>query len=335
MDAFFVLSGFLITGILVDTRSRTDYFSNYYIRRALRIFPLYYLVLLALFILLHVSNGGSGVEYAQMHQWGSPAWFTVYLGNFRMAYKNAAPPVIAYAPLWSLQIEEQFYLLFPLAVRWMRLEHLSRLLWCLVLLSPALRVLFYLWDPNNPVLQYALLPCHMDGIALGALIAIRFRTGAWEVPKLRLAAFSVTLLSAALIGSLLSTPTWRHEAWSSPFNRVIGYSLSGWGCAGLVLLLIQLRGSPYTRFLRIAPVQYIAKISYGIYLLHQLAFRAVRWTGRFHVHLAPNGLLNVAFLFLVSIAMASASWHLLESPLVRLKDRLAPRHTPDRVAIGV
>ena len=151
MDAFFVLSGFLITGILVDTRSRPDYFSNYYIRRTLRIFPLYYLVLLALFVMMHVSNGGNGIEYAQMvHQWGSPAWFTFYLGNFRMAYRNAAPPVVAYAPLWSLQIEEQFYLLFPLAVRWMRLEHLSRLLWCLVFLSPLFADLLLSVEPEQP-----------------------------------------------------------------------------------------------------------------------------------------------------------------------------------------
>ena len=121
VDAFFVLSGFLITGILVDTRSRPDYFRNYYIRRSLRIFPLYYVLLLALFVMTHVSQGGGGTEYTQMvHQWGSPAWFAFYLGNFRMAYTGQFPPVAAYGPLWSLQIEEQFYLLLPLLIRFTR-----------------------------------------------------------------------------------------------------------------------------------------------------------------------------------------------------------------------
>lgn len=251
-----------------------------------------------------------------------------------MAYTNASPPVVAYAPLWSLQIEEQFYLLFPLAIQWMPLERLSRLLWSLVFLSPLLRVFFYLWNPNNPVTQYALLPCHMEGLALGALIAVRFRSGPWKIPAFRVGVLTAALLSSAFIGSLLSTPLWVQQAWSSPFNRLAGYSLSSWGSAGLVLWLIQMRGSRYTRLLRAAPIRYVAKISYGLYLLHQLALRGVRWTGRFGHRLDPHGFPQVVLLVVMSLAMASLSWYLLESPLLRLKDRLAPHHMPDRVSIG-
>ena len=148
MDAFFVLSGFLITSILVDTRSTPDYFRNYYVRRALRIFPLYYVVLLAAIAMLKLTPGGAGYRDF-VHNWGSPEWFAVYLGNIRTAYLGAWPPTSTMGVMWSLQIEEQFYLLFPLLVRWMRLEHLSRLLWCLVFLSPVCRIALYLVEPEQ------------------------------------------------------------------------------------------------------------------------------------------------------------------------------------------
>jgi peptidoglycan/LPS O-acetylase OafA/YrhL len=335
MDAFFVLSGFLITGILVDSRSRPDYFRGYYTRRALRIFPLYYLVLLALFIMTHVSKAGGGTEYAQMvHDWGSPAWFAFYLGNFKMAYVGAFPPVSAYGPLWTLQIEEQFYLFFPLVLRWMRVDHLTRLLWLMVFLSPAFRILLYLWTPRTYALQFTLLPCHMEGLALGSLIAIRFRSGPWQIPKTGLAAVTIAPL---LVVCIATTMTLRPEPTAGAFNlfiHLLGISLSSWGCAGLVLWLIVFRESPYTLAFRIAPVQYVAKISYGLYLLHQLVFRGLRWTGRFGIHLAPNGFPRFALLVITSLAMASASWYLLESPLLGLKDRLAPRCTADRVPVG-
>lgn len=247
MDSFFVLSGFLITGILVDTRSRPDYFSNYYIRRSLRIFPLYYLVLLAILILTHISQGGHGAENAMLiRQWGSPAWFYFYLGNFRIAHAGAWPAVASYAPLWSLQIEEQFYLLLPLAVRWMRLDHLSRLLWCMVILSPAIRVLFFLHNPNNPFPQFVLLPCHMEGLALGALIAIRFRTGPWAIREGLLAVLTSGLLLIVCVASLISKPILADQMWSSPFDLLAGISLSSFACAGLLLSLIVFRGSRWT-----------------------------------------------------------------------------------------
>ena len=177
----------------------------------------------------------------------------------------------------------------------------------------------------------------MEGLALGALIAIRFRSGPWEVPKGRLTALTIGLLFAAAMGSLLSRPTWANmnEPAFSAFNRLIGYSVSSWGCAGLVLWLILFRGSRYTRFLRIAPLKYIAMISYGIYLLHQLAWRAERASGRIGIHLAHDGLARFLVLAGSSILLASLSWYIFERPLMHLKDRLAPREAADRVPIEV
>jgi peptidoglycan/LPS O-acetylase OafA/YrhL len=326
MDSFFVLSGFLIAGILLDTRFRPDYFRNYYLRRSLRIFPLYYLLLLALFVMAHVSQGAGGTEYTQMiHQWGSPAWFAFYLANFRMAYTGQFPPVAAYGPLWSLQIEEQFYLLLPLLIRFTRPERLSRWLWLMVFLSPVFRLLFFLWNPKNYLFQVALLPCRMDGLALGALIALRFRSGPWKLSKTAVASLAAGLLFVTVAGMIWTWPVKAiADADANPFLQLASTSLSSFGCACLVLWLILSRGSRYTRVLRIAPLLYIGKISYGLYLLHQLSPRGLRLMGRLGLHLNPNGLPRFAVLLGMSLAMASVSWYVLERPLLSLKDRLAP-----------
>jgi peptidoglycan/LPS O-acetylase OafA/YrhL len=334
MDSFFVLSGFLIAGILLDTRFRPDYFRNYYLRRSLRIFPLYYLLLLALFVMAHVSQGGGGTEYTQMiHQWGSPAWFAFYLANFRMAYTGQFPPVAAYGPLWSLQIEEQFYLLLPLLIRFTRPERLSRWLWLMVFLSPVFRLLFFLWNPKNYLFQVALLPCRMDGLALGALIALRFRSGPWELSKTAVASLAAGLLFVTVAGMIWTWPVKAiADADANPFLQLASTSLSSLGCACLVLWLILSRGSRYTRVLRIAPLLYIGKISYGLYLLHQLSPRGLRLMGKLGLHLNPNGLPRFAVLLGMSLAMASVSWYVLERPLLSLKDRLAPSRAQNQTA---
>jgi peptidoglycan/LPS O-acetylase OafA/YrhL len=329
MDAFFVLSGFLITGILLDTRSRPDYFSNYYIRRSLRIFPLYYVTLLAAIVMLKLGQGGA--EYkAFVHDWGSPVWFFAYLGNFRMAYTGSFPPSTAFGVLWSLQIEEQFYLLFPLAVRYLRTEQLTRLLWCLVFLSPAFRVAFYLWNPNNLVIQNVLLPCHMEGLALGALIAIRFRSGPWELPKIRLTILTIGLLLLTCIGSIVIKPPRPDLASLSVFSRLPGYSLASWSAACLVIWLVVFRGSRFTSMLRTAPIRYMAMISYGIYLLHPLISRFERSWGQMGFRLQHDTILRFAIVVAMSIGAASLSWYAFERPIARLKDRLAPsRQQPE------
>jgi peptidoglycan/LPS O-acetylase OafA/YrhL len=332
MDSFFVLSGFLITGILIDSRNKPDYYRTYYRRRALRIFPLYYVVLALLIFQIRFRHGGVEYKYLIAH-WGSPAWFLFYLGNIKTAIANSWTHVLGFSPLWSLQIEEQFYLLFPFAVRWLRLENLRRLLLAAVCISPIVRVLFYLWHPGNPFLQYVLLPSRFDGLALGGLIAIRYRMGPWKIPKITLPVVGVVLLGIACAGSVLSTPTRLDEAWSSPFNRLAGYSISSAGCACLILWLIQNRGAAYTAWLRLAPVQYVGKISYGIYLLHLIALGTINGLGKHFSFLAAPGLPRFFALIFLSIGYASVSWYLLERPLLRLKDCVSrPRGVPEPVA---
>jgi peptidoglycan/LPS O-acetylase OafA/YrhL len=323
MDSFFVMSGFLITGILLDSREKPNFFSTYYVRRALRIFPLYYAVLLIWYGIIRYANWGNDYR-ALVDHWGSPMWFTFYAGNIREAMVSAWPNVWGYGPLWSLQIEEQFYLLFPLAVAWLSREQLRRLMLAAIVLSPTLRVAAYLWRPENTFLQYVLLPCHCEGLAFGALIAIRFRSGPWKISKPLLSACTALLLGGACLGSVLSTWGTRNEGNASQWDRLAGYSISSAGCACLVLWLVCFRGSSYTAWLRTAPMRYVGKISYGIYMLHALA----AWT---LWELAKKRILHFhkddpLFYFggaCLSVVYAAISWHFFEGPLLKVKDRIS------------
>jgi peptidoglycan/LPS O-acetylase OafA/YrhL len=323
MDCFFVLSGFLIAGILLDTRTRPDYYRAFYTRRALRILPVYYLVVTALTasVMIH----GSGFLYPanpELHKWGSPWWYFVYLGNIPPAFTGVTPTLArgCFSPLWSLQIEEQFYLLFPLLVRRMSARTLGPILWGLVLFSPVLRLVLYHFYPNNHLIQYVFLPCRMDGLGLGSLVALRFRTGSWYLPKLKLsvvvfALMAFTITCASLSGFDLSTP----------FNRTIGFFLSPIACAGVVLWLTCFRGSKLTGILRIAPFRHLANISYSAYLLHcPVAVGLIAVTRRIGMPSLGEGHWRVVFVFIFTVIVSSISWEYLEKPMMELKERLFP-----------
>ncbi len=322
MDSFFVMSGMLITGILLDSLHKPRYFRTYYARRSLRIFPLYYAVLLVWWAIGRFTNFGH--DYTNLIQnWGSPLWFVFYAGNIREAIVGFPPKLLGYAPLWSLQVEEQFYLLFPIAVFLLRRDHLRRLLIGAIVLSPILRVAGYLWQPDNPFLQYVQLPTHCEGIALGALIAIRFRSGPWKISRPLLTAATGLLLGIATAGSVLSTWGTRNQAWGSTWDRLAGYSISSFGCACLVLWLVCYRGSRHTGWLRIPPFRYLGKISYGVYMLHPIALWIVIESGKKgFIHFHKDDWRYFAGAFVLSLISAALSWHLFEAPLLKIKDRI-------------
>jgi peptidoglycan/LPS O-acetylase OafA/YrhL len=329
MDSFFVLSGFLIAGILLDSRSRPDYYRSFYTRRALRILPVYYL-LITILACATILNG-TGYLYSgipALYKWGSSWWFFVYLGNIPTAITGKGPIAArgSFAPLWSLQIEEQFYLLFPLLVHRLKLQTLARTLLVLACLSPILRIVLYWLYPANTLVQYVLLPCRMEGLALGALIAIRFRMGPWDLSKRKL-----TLMAIALVAITCLCGAWSGYDFSRPFNRTIGFLISPIACAYVVLWLIRFRGSRLTACLRSAPLQHLSKISYGAYLFHlPIAAALVPISAALGVRELGYGYLKVVTVFILTVILASLSWHFFESPLLRLKDRLYPKQkSPD------
>lgn len=327
MDSFFVLSGFLITGILLDSKSRPDYYRSFYIKRALRILPIYYAVIIALTCGLVLRDG-----YADMvRDWGSPCWFFVYLGNIPTSLKGAFPMAAkgSFIPLWSLQIEEQFYILFPILVRRVRIETLGRVTLGLACFSPICRLMIFWLDPSNTVVQYVFLPCRMEGLALGAWIAIRFRMGPWHIRKRRL-----TVMTGAWLAVTYVFATWSGIEHTQPLNRTVGFLLSPIAWAHVVLCLILFSGSKWTACLRVRAVQYFGRIGYSGYLFHWPVARAL---AALPVALGggvlASGYPKVVAVLVGTVFCASLSWRYFESPILRLKDRFSPalaRLTIDR-----
>ena len=327
MDSFFVLSGFLIAGILLDSRSRPDYYRYFYARRALRILPIYYLLITVLTIAAFVH--GTGYLYSGFpayYKWGSPWWYFVYLGNIPSGVTGKVPTAarLSFAPLWSLQIEEQFYLLFPLLVHRLKLRTLSYVLIGLVCFSTITRIVIYWLFPHRTGFQFVMLPCRMDGLALGALIAVRFRMGPWELSKKKLTLMAIGWMSLTCV-----LGAWSGYDFSRPFNRTIGFLISSIACSYVLLWLIRFRGERLTAPLRVPTVRHLSNISYAAYLFHMpIAGVLVPVSAALGVGALGQGYWKVVSVYILTIALASLSWRFFEQPILALKDRLFPRQIP-------
>jgi peptidoglycan/LPS O-acetylase OafA/YrhL len=295
VDLFFVLSGLLITGILLDTKPSAGYFRNFYARRCLRIWPLYYVSLLFMFgivPLLAPAEGKLVLERA------SPWWsFPLFLQNFLVPIPENSPGLLGVS--WSLAIEEQFYLVWPLMVRFCSTRLLSWMAVSVVCLSPVLRLGLSLTHVD----LYSNTFCRLDGLMSGALLAILVRSTGF-VPA--------TFLRRAWIVLCIATPlAFLTEVVNA---RWIVFSLSAAASAALVFLSLYsghpwLQGALRTRFL-----VYTGTISYGLYLLHKIPFNVARaW------HLDQYPVLALPILLAVAYGMAALSFTLLEKPFLNLK----------------
>src|ERR1700722_17626132 len=178
VDVFFALSGFLITGILLDTKSSSGYFRNFYVRRVLRIFPLYYGSLLVVFLLrFALPDAGIWGSHDGLVSPGSMLWPLLYLQNFAIALHGPSLTGVT-THYWSLAVEEHFYLAWPLLVWLATRRQIMLLALVTVICSIVARTLLY-WHGADLDAIFGLTPLRMDGLAIGALasIAIRGRGG--------------------------------------------------------------------------------------------------------------------------------------------------------------
>ncbi len=314
VDLFFVLSGFLITGILLDTRTDPHYFRNFIARRALRIFPLYYGVLftvLALTPLLHL-------------QWqrGQILYF-FYLGNVAGNYNNLLgnlPPYISFVHLWSLSLEEQFYLLWPVAVylaatprRVLRLclgLSLLGLLGRLALLHVLPPVAAYEW-------AYGELPTRMDGLLYGAVTAVLVR----QMPMPRLAQYARPVFAASTLGLAAMFALIGGNFAYTP-TTIFGYPLLALCFSSLLILAMQ-PGSMASHIGSLGPLRVMGRYSYGMYMYHLIAWPALGLLlpvlqARTH-SLVVGGVFYVVLAFLITLVAAVASFELFERHFLRFK----------------
>ena len=304
VDLFFVLSGFLITGILVDTKQSESYFKNFYVRRCLRIWPLYYSLLLFMFVVIRFLNPS---QFHTVLEQSSPWWaFPLFLQNFLLPLStNAAGPL---GVTWSLAIEEQFYLLWPLVVRFCSRTQLRRFAVLEICISPALR--YYL--SLHHVDLYTNVFCRLDGLMTGAFLALLVRSDTFVPSKLLKGAWILLGITAPL--------AFVTEAFHA---RWIVFSFTALASASFIYVSLfsprkWLQALVTNRFLI-----YTGTISYGLYLLHKIPSGMVET-----LHWDRHPFLLLPITILASYALAAISWNLLEKPFLKLKRFFEARPDP-------
>jgi peptidoglycan/LPS O-acetylase OafA/YrhL len=315
VDLFFVLSGFLITGILYDTRAGAGYYKNFYARRVLRIFPIYYLFI-AIYLLLTPLIGAHW-KLGQLS-------FLVYLGfPFVLVWPELGQvsPLVRIDHLWSVNAEEQFYMVWPWMIARLRTSR-AILHACIVVgaMAMLLRIAICVSGRLDIAWTHDFLLCRMDTLALGAAIALIVR-GPLQERAMRWAPLIFVLAAGAVVGVCIIRRTVDH---GDPVIATIGFSLIALGYGALLLLALR-KGSWLEWLLSARILRIFGKYSYGMYLYDfpltlLLSPRREFFITRAHSYVIGSAVF-LAFCLVVNLLIAASSFHLIESPIMRLKSR--------------
>jgi len=312
VNLFFILSGFLITGIIVDGRSDKRFFVNFYGRRSLRIWPVYVLLIVANYFIVPIAY-----KIILMHSWAQAGevwhdiatapWllFALFIQNlFTLALPGAMTPT------WSLCVEEQFYLAWAPVARFLREGWLMTIALVVLIGCPLFRAHHPAWvSPTNTLV-------HLDGLAVGALVALGIRRFAFDKNLWRWIGRAMILVGGGIAIYLL----FGGSPWSDMWLAV--------GFGGMLLAAISSSGlgTLYTRALSLKPLRFYGKISYGLYMTHILSFIII---GALDEALSPRGawgaMTVIAFRFAVSTLIAVIMWEKFEKKILQYKSRFEAR----------
>ncbi len=319
VDLFFVLSGFLIGGILMDCRNTENYFRTFYIRRICRIFPLYFLWLVLFAVLPWLL---SACCFQGWYNWlfakdfsKVPMWsYTVFLQNifFSRTFLNTSYWMIV---TWSLAVEEQFYLLLPAVIWFVPVRKLPYVLALLILFAPVFRLFLYLYHPE--IFTLVLLPCRMDTLLMGVLCAYWMRhersrlwlekRQGWLYPML-----GVLLAGAGYLTANANTPY--------SFEMVfLGYSWLALLYACLLLIVLTETKGIVIGFMHLPLLRNLGIIAYGVFLMHfaiNILMHGIILGREIYItHLLDVSVTLVALF--TTLLLASLSWHFFEKPIIK------------------
>lgn len=315
VDLFFVLSGYLITRIILEESGRPGFLRIFYTRRALRIFPVYYLALVVVLLTNRLLYRPDPL--------GGPLQYWTYTQGLQH-YWGAVPPFFSrmYLHTWTLALEEQFYLVWPLLV-----SRAGRKGVCLLALPMMVASAWLRGTGLSP----NLLLSRCDGLAMGAVLAVALGDGAWTPRRLRLArGLFATIALAAGVASL-----WRGRLIGPLAGSIPGYrwefivpsletSVICLFYAALIGLIVVESGSRRLAPLRDFRLRNVGMISYGLYVYHPIVFgltlaahtQLLGWQGSWRIDI---------FKFFACFFVAIASWRWMERPILRWKDRFTYR----------
>jgi peptidoglycan/LPS O-acetylase OafA/YrhL len=323
VDLFFVLSGYLITSIILRYHDEPHFFRTFYIRRGLRIWPIYYILFVAL-----VLGNRFLPQPQKLDAW---PYYATYTQNVPLYFGRPMPPFNpAFDHTWTLALEEQFYLIWPLVIAW---AGRRRAVWvCLatMALSWKLRAggdwIFWL----APRMSERLLLARADGFALGGLLAV----GLLERERIphrlafiwRYALGGIGLISGIYLVRGLSSPDpIQFLGLPTPLDPANTILAVGAFYTALVGLILAFERHPVLAPLRWPPLLYLGQISYGLYLYHYVIYWMIDG-GTFPMEVNPiRACLKIA----VTILVSAISWHALEKPILRFKDRFSYRERPN------
>ena len=322
VDLFFVLSGFLIGGILMDHRSAKNYFTAFHIRRVCRIFPLYFFWLFLFFILAWQLSAFNGkVWHGWLFEWNPrkvPAWsFFVFLQNFYYA-----KTFLAYGPgwmgvTWSLAVEEQFYLLLPVVVWFVPVRKLPYLLLSLVLLTPFLRLFLYCYHPE--IYLYVFFFSRWDTLFIGVLCAYLIRQDRWRDWLKNNQSRLYQVLAVLFAGTVYLTIRSEWGITTDTFEMdFLGFSWMALFYACLLLAVITAKRGILKTIMELPVLRNFGMISYGIYIMHQpvniLLHGLILGKDASIANLSDGAVTLLAFG--TTVLLATLSWCFFERPII-------------------
>jgi peptidoglycan/LPS O-acetylase OafA/YrhL len=309
VDLFFVLSGFLITGILLDTKNSRGYFKNFYARRALRIWPLYYGILLLIFFLFPVFFSRYLI-YTNRNTW---PYYATYAQNLFYHFDDSAP----LTPTWSLAVEEQYYMFWAPVVFLFGRKSLRNILFGMIVFSFCFRVISSLRGAPLEFLHNFTL-CRLEPLSAGGLAALWLRSEKcspvkWARGGMMALTIGLAGVAIALVDWGIDGPIYSYPFLASAFAGVLALSLTANPATTLVGRALTQRWLAYT-----------GKISYGIYLMHVPVFMGVDIAARklwgASQYSGAKQVLLVCVAFAATYLAASISWFCFERPILRLKE---------------
>jgi peptidoglycan/LPS O-acetylase OafA/YrhL len=333
VDLFFVLSGFLITRILLAARDGPRYFRNFYARRTLRIFPLYYAVVLIAAVLWPLFGPENQSARYALPRAGVALGYVTNLWQAHFGQWFTVPKPFLVGHFWSLAVEEQFYLVWPVVVLLLH-DRRKLLAACAACVAITMGTRLASWvDHANPLVPFCFTPCRLDGLGLGAALAVAATEPRWAALARRASWLVLGLTLPAFVLCGIRCHSFDHA--DNFLMRTVGLSVAAPLCASALFLTTTASPAGLAeRILTWRPLRWLGTYSYGLYVYHGLLIGwlhdhvgMIAWR---HIH--RPWLADPCF-FLADAGCAAAvavlSFHLFEQPILRLKRFFPEPLSPD------